>query len=405
MSPNAQIELTTPALPAWPDEPLLASALDLAQLGINEATPTGRLSHVFLQECLPDGSRVGVPSQFELVAGEQCRGILTWLASPRPPGPRRFVLAVGDPNRGDASPFPRVQVEPDVDDRVWITVDGRRVLGYCHSPRFHKPFFYPVIGPAGRSVTRLGHPRDFSGGHDHHRSLWIEHELVNGVSFETEYMRYFQEPAGRVVGIGRQVHRGFTEQTDGPVFAGVTVRIDWVSHTQETLLEEERRVCLFPLANGEQLIELVLTLRPRAERVTFGQSSYGILALRVARSIEAGRGGGRILNARGALNEAGCHLQASEWCDYSGPITAGQWNGIALFDHPDNPYHPPAWMTRNDGWMCAAPCYGAPITISPGQELVLRYRLYVHDGDDASRIAARYAEYAQPAPVSISPSG
>ncbi len=384
------------------EEALLSAAIDLEMLGVEPAQIEQRQVGFWMQERLLDGQTVSVPAQADILPEPRGRIKLTWLAPRSASTPRRVNLELVDRVNGKALPFPAVQVLPDANERVWVSHDNRNLLGYCYSGQYRKPFFYPVNGPSGRSVTRLGHPRDFGGGHDHHRSLWIEHENVNDVSFETEHLHFYAGTDSPLVGIGRIAHDSFLRQEDGPVNARLEMALDWVSHEGDVLLNEIRRVRVYPLAGGEQLIDFDLTFESQVEQVTFGQSTFGILAARVAHPMEVLRGGGRILNARGALNEEGVHRQTAEWCDYSGPISPDETNGIAVLGHPVNIHHPHRWHVRDDGWMCAAPFARHAKTIHGGESLSFRFRIFVHDGDDAARIAARYAEFAQPPTVSVS---
>ena len=383
------------------EEALLSAVVDLERLGVEPAQIEQGQIGFWMKERLADGQTVSVPVQVELPSDAQGRVKLTWLAPGSASGPRRVNLELAERGDGEALPFPAVQVLPDANDRVWVSHDSRNLLGYCYGGQYRKPFFYPVNGPSGRSVTRLGHPRDFGGGHDHHRSLWIEHENVNDVSFETEHLHFYTGTDSPLVGIGRIVHDRFLRQEDGPVYARLEMALAWVSHEGEVLLEEIRRVRVCPLAGGGQLIDFDLTFAPRVEQVTFGQSTFGILAARVAHSLESGRGLGRILNAGGALNEAGVHRQAAEWCDYAGPISPSETNGIAILGHPENFDHPHIFHVRDDGWMCAAPFARQAKTIQSGETLRFRFRVYVHDGDDGARVAARYDEFARPPTVSV----
>ena len=384
------------------EEALLSAEVDLEGLGVEPTQIEQGQIGFRMQERLADGQTVRVAAQAELLPKAQGRIKLTWLAPGSVRVRRRVSLELADRGSGEAVPFAAVQVLPDAYDRVWVSCDNRNLLGYCYGGQYRKPFFHPVTGPSGRSVTRLGHPRDFSGGHDHHRSLWIEHENVNDVSFETEHLHFYTGTDSPLVGIGRIVHDGFLRQEDGPVYARLEIALAWVSHEGEVLLDEIRRVRVCPLAGGEQLIDFDLTFAPRGEQVTFGQSTFGILAARVAHSLESGRGLGRILNAGGALNEAGVHRQAAEWCDYAGPISPSETNGIAILGHPENFDFPHIFHVRDDGWMCAAPFARHAKTIRSGETLRFRFRVYVHEGDEADRIAARYTEFAQPAAVALS---
>ncbi|MCY4082463.1 MAG: PmoA family protein [Caldilineaceae bacterium] len=384
------------------EEALLSADVGLEWLGVEPAQIEQRQVGFWVQERLADGQTVRVPAQAELLPNPGGRVMLTWLAPRSASASRRVRLELAERGNGKALPFPAVQVLPDAIDRVLVSHDSRDLLGYCYSGQYRKPFFYPVNGPSGRSVTRLGHPRDFGGGHDHHRSLWIEHENVNDVCFETEHLHFFAGTDSPLVGIGRIEHDRFLRQEDGPVYARLEMALAWVSHEGEVLLNEIRRVRVCPLAGGEQLIDFDLTFAPRVEQVTFGQSTFGILAARVAHSLESGRGGGRIVNARGALNEEEVHLRRAEWCDYAGPISPTETNGIAILGHPENLHYPHTWHVRDDGWMCAAPFGRHAKTIHSGETLNFRFRVFVHGGDDAARVAARHAEFAQPTAVSVS---
>ena len=387
------------------EESLLSATISLAALGLEPSQIEQRQVGFWMQERLSDGQTVSVPAQAELPPDQQDGIKLTWLAPAGAGATRRVDLRISARKEGGPLPFPGVQVLPDSNDRVWVSCNDRNLLGYCYSRQYRKPFFYPITGPSGRSVTRLGHPRDFSGGHDHHRSLWIEHEIVNDVSFETEHLHFFAGTDSSLVGIGRIAHDGFLRQEDGPVYARLEMALDWISHEEEALLSETRSLRVYPLAGGEQLIDFDLTFRPQVEEVTFGQSAFGILAARVAHPLEVMRGGGRILNARGGLNEAGVHLQQAEWCDYSGPISPTETNGLAILGHPGNIQHPNVWHVRDDGWMCASPFARQAVTVRGDETLRFRFRVYVHDGDDAVRIARRYAEFAHPPTVTESTKG
>src|SRR5438105_4914333 len=81
-----------------------------------------------------------------------------------------------------AKPVPRMQVLPVPDDEASVTCDDREIARYYFGKDLYRPFLYPMIGPSGRSLTRMGHPRD-PNTHSHHNSVWISHHDVNGVGF------------------------------------------------------------------------------------------------------------------------------------------------------------------------------------------------------------------------------
>ena len=77
--------------------------------------------------------------------------------------------------------FLRCQVVPLPDHQVSIQVDGAERLRWHHGPSYPRPFFYPLLGPSGSPLTRMGHPG--APDHDHHRSIWFAHARVLGIDF------------------------------------------------------------------------------------------------------------------------------------------------------------------------------------------------------------------------------
>jgi len=304
------------------------------------------------------------------------------------------------------SAFPNHQVIPGYSHTAGIEVDGEEVIGYCHDPSIPKPFYYPVRGPSGRHLTRRHHARDLDGrSHEHHRSLWFEHMDVNGTCFETEDLDLLHAFGGGgelMHGVGRIRQRRFLAQEDGAVFARMVSDLEWLDGNGDPLLEQVTDLRVYGLPDHDRLLDVELAFRPLVERVTFGQTSFGGLAVRLAAALEAGNGRGRIENDSGARNEAGCHWQRSRWLDASGPVALDEWNGIAILDHPANPGYPTGWHVRDDGWFCAAPSFLAPLTIERGGTLRLAHRVVLHRGDaHAGRVDARQRAFAEPPAVAV----
>jgi hypothetical protein len=268
--------------------------------------------------------------------------------------------------------------------------DGQQLITSCHqgpaagmtNPPLRRPLFYPVIGPDGFGLTEFGKPHDPTGSHAHHYSLWIAHNDVNGNDFWSE--------KGGVI-----AHEQFALQEDGPVFCRLVQKTRWIAKGIE-LLKESRRTTLYQQLVGFRIMDIDLEFTPAgAEPVTFGKTSFGFLAARVAQSMTVFDGGGEIRNSNGDLNEAAAHFKHANWIDLSGPISEDQWGGIAIFDSPRNPNHPSGWHCRNDGWAGASFNLDAPYTLEPGAKLQLRYRILLHSGNASSgEVARRYAEYA-----------
>jgi hypothetical protein len=275
---------------------------------------------------------------------------------------------------------------PQPDDQISFQVDGREVLRYHAGPQTPKPYFYPVIGPAGHPVTRITHPHDpFT--HNHHLSLWIGHQDVGGANFWEH-----RQSAARIV------HDRIARIVDGDR-AELTIHAKWLDGEKRPLLLDRRVWTLAPIGEtGEFFLDLDLALTPVASSITIGKSSFGMVAVRVAKMMGTLDGGGTIRNSEGRVNEKELmpHRRA-RWCDYSGRVAPGLVNGISLFDHPGNPNHPTRFHVRGDGWMGASLTQEAAIEIRKERPLALKYRFWIHRGDgDPKAIDAEWSRWAAP---------
>jgi lysophospholipase L1-like esterase len=297
-------------------------------------------------------------------------------ASPPSPAPAASVPALRDPK-----PVPRVQAVPQPRDEVSFECAGRELVRLHHGGDLRRPFLYPVVGPAGVSLTRLGHPHD-PVSHSHHNSVWLSHALVNGVDF-------WGDKGGRIT------DAVVTRLTDGDDAAAVELKAVWRAPDGAEQCRETRTITVVPLAGREWLLVVDAALEAGAGDVAFGDTAFGLIGVRMRKSIGVKDGGGTIRNSAGGVDEAGCFRKPARWVDYSGPATPDAIEGVTLFDHPDNPGHPVAFHVRDDGWMGACLSHGRPIDLPRGDRLAVRYGLWVHAGlPAADAIEARWREFA-----------
>lgn len=286
----------------------------------------------------------------------------------------------------DAKPVPRLQVLPMPYDQASFQRDGVELTRYHFGPSLRRPFLYPVNGPSGRSLTRMGHPHaPFS--HSHHNSVWVSHNDVNGDVFWGD------------TGPGRIVHQWIVRYTDGDETASLVAVNHWLGRENRLHLVERRGVTVVTLPGDEWLLVLDLHLEAPGSPATLGKTPFGLAAVRVAKTLGVHDGGGRIRNSEGNVNESGpngCFWKRARWVDYSGPILPRVIEGVTLFDHPANPNHPSVFHVRDDGWMGASLTFDAPRSILPDRPLRLRYGLYVHRGaPESAEIERRWSAFAK----------
>ncbi len=298
------------------------------------------------------------------------------------------ILAFGVPGvvAAQPKPVPRMQAVPLADHQVSFQQDGKELTAYHFGSQHRRPFLFPVIGPSGRSITRMGHPHD-PVSHSHHNSIWVSHHDLNGVNF-------WGDPHTK--GNGRIAHQRVEKLFDDDEFAAVQVLNHWIEEpSQKVIAVERRRIEVRPLPHGEFWILLDLRFECKQD-VTFGKSSFGLVAVRMAKSIGVNDGGGTIRNSSGAINEKEVFWKPTKWVDYSGAITNKAVEGATLMDHPSNPQHPSVYHVRNDGWMGNSLSFHEPIKLTPANPLELRYGVYVHSGMPATEVLnARWEEFAK----------
>lgn len=289
-------------------------------------------------------------------------------------------------------PVPRMQALPLPLDQASLQRDGVELARYYFAPQLRRPYLYPIIGPSGRSLTRMGHPHA-TASHSHHNSVWVSHNDVNGDVFWADN------------GPGRIVTQWIVEYQDADAEASIVSLNHWVGRGDRVHLVERRGMRAVTLPDGEWLLVLDVQLEAPQAPVTLGKTPFGLVAVRMAKTIGVHDGGGAIRNSEGQLNEQGPNgvfWKRARWVDYSGPILPGVREGITLLDHPANPNHPSFFHVREDGWMGSSFTFDAPRVVEPGRLLRLRYGLYVHRGvPDAGAIERQWQPFARMAQADL----
>lgn len=267
------------------------------------------------------------------------------------------------------NPVPRCQIVPLAGHQVSFLIDDREVLRWNAGTDYPRPFFFPVIGPSGALLTRMGHPG--APDHDHHQSIWFAHHKVLGIDF-------WGNASGAVI---RQLR--WLAYDDDADQCRMAVELGWFDgHDPAPLLTQELICEVKPMAvPNEFTVELQSRFTPLSESLEFDKTNFGFLAVRVAKSISAVFGGGILTGSEGIQTESLLFERAARWIDYSGSTNrAGAFEGITYFDHPSNPGQPTGWHVRDDGWLCASPCMKGAITTTKTTPLTLRYLLHIHSG-------------------------
>ncbi|MEZ5943428.1 MAG: PmoA family protein [Planctomycetaceae bacterium] len=281
----------------------------------------------------------------------------------------------------------RCQVIPEEGHRASFRVAGRELVRWNYGMEYPRPFFYPVLGPSGVPLTRMGHPG--ASNHDHHRSVWFAHNKLLGIDFWSD----LHEPQIR--------QRQWFAYEDGADFARMSVLLGWYDgHDPQPLVNQEVVTTFRPREHGEYTLEFQCRFTPQADSIEFQQTNFGFLAVRMAKSISSHFGGGELTGADGQKGEPNLFGNPNAWMDYSGPVMVPEGGGrmrevvegITYFDHPQNPAYPAKWHVREDGWMGTSACRDAALETTTENPLLLRYMLYIHRSGPQVEMNAKLAE-------------
>ena len=275
---------------------------------------------------------------------------------------------------------PRCQIIPQPQSQVAFAVDGRERLRWHFGPDSPRPFFYPLIGPSGFPLTRMGHPG--APDHDHHRSIWFAHHKVLGISFWSD------NTDARI----RQDQWYCYE--DGDRHSRMACRLGWYDgHNPAALIHQDLIVTISPDEGEGVFVEIQTSMTSVAESLELEQTNFGLFAVRVAKAISGFFGDGVLTGSNGQRTEKKLFGKPSAWMDYSGSIDTKVTEGITYFDHSSNATYPSKWHVREDGWMGASICRDASVMLSHAPT-TWRYLLHAHAGavdiDHANHIAKQF---------------
>lgn len=248
-----------------------------------------------------------------------------------------------------------------------VTVGDRFFTSYICSGEEKYPYFFPVNGPvSGGSVTSMR-----NGLYPHHTSLFFGCDMVNGGN-------YWQEGLDR----GQIMSRGARIVRQGGDTAIIADECIWVRPGAESPVRDFRRITITAPDALVRIIDFDISMEMLAD-VTILKTNHSLFSVRTAADLCV-LSGGTMVNAEGIASEKNTFGIPSPWMDYYGR-RGNNTEGLAIFQHPSNPWYPAPWFTRDYGFMSPTPMYwpenGTCISLKKGTILKFRYRVVVHAGD------------------------
>lgn len=243
-------------------------------------------------------------------------------------------------------------------------------------------YFYPVIGMNGRNISS-NYPSD----HVHHRGIfWCWPECK--VGDKRLDMWLLQDTRYQYQGIE-------TITDDAAGTARMSIVNSWVYKDDPVpIVNEEVTVDFHPATETHRIIDFTLTItNVHQEPVTIQGATdkgYGGFKFR----LDAERKPFTFVSRQGAQEEDTWHVD-SPWMDTTWEDTDGATQGVAIFQHLNNPDYPhDGWMIRHYGIVGPAWPHEEARVLKTGEAITLKYRLVLHSGDtDAAGIADLHDGY------------
>ncbi|TWU18769.1 hypothetical protein Poly21_09350 [Allorhodopirellula heiligendammensis] len=298
------------------------------------------------------------------------------------------------------------------ESQVTIEYDGNLVTRYHYRDTdARKPYFWPVLGPKGKSMTRA-FPMEIIDGeqhdHPHHRGVWFGHQGVGGADtwLEAASKNLKDEKQEEfLASLGTIAHTAFTEISANADRAVICSTNDYLDSAGKQLMADERSI-VFHMSNGQLLLDFDIRLLGKYGNIELQDMKDAGLNVRVPTSLSLTDGKGHIINSVGD-RDGDTWSKPAVWVDYHGPVD-GEHLGVAFLNHPSSFRHPTRWHVRDYG-LFTANAFGqhsldesadsGAFTLKDGENVLLRHRIIFHEGDDnTAKIAEAYKAYAASKP-------
>lgn len=314
-------------------------------------------------------------------------------------------------------------------DQVTVDIDGKPfTVFHTGGENLNRAYLHPLRAATGTVVNRsfpAGQVPGETTDHPHHAGLFYGHGDVNGFNFwsiqnvkrapapssGSEQRNLPGASSATPTAMGRIVTKGPVTVKSGKTTGTIDAVLSWLEPDGTPLLTETRKMT-FHAHPTLRIIDVDIDLQA-IKKAEFRDTKEGTFAMRMATELEevpavakpgAPRRTGKLVNSRGGIGEKNVWGKQAEWVDYAGTIGT-EPVGVVMMDHPANPRHPTYWHSRGYGLHSINPfglhdylndkTKNGGMTIEPGQHVRFRYRVVIHPGLPADKIAALYKEYGQ----------
>ena len=279
-------------------------------------------------------------------------------------------------------------------DHIDIYIKDKYFTSYLYNDSLSKPVLFPLLSPAGDTVTRAFPLKTHAGestDHPHHIGIWFAVNEVNHHDFWA---------SNEVISTIR--HHEIFEQKDDRL----TVRSIWTGHDGLELLSEKRQM-KFHADLQKYMIDFTFELTALVPEIKINDTKEGLYAIRLADWLREKEGTGTYISSEGGQSEEETWGRRAKWMWLRGNIN-GEEVGIVIFDHPDSFNHPSYWMNRGYGLFSVNPIgqkvyqefhgeqepTSANLSLKQNEKVTFKYRLVIYSGNmTADHVEAIYQSY------------
>ena len=245
-----------------------------------------------------------------------------------------------------------------------------------------RPYLHPLRDPSGRVVLTEDRPDD----HPWQHGIFTGFHRVNGFNYWKEdqgKQRFVRLLGGRAA--APSAAAGLVADPDRVSWRAL---VEFIAPDGAAVLEEENAITFHaPESADAYVIDFDLLLRAKDRDVNFGKFFVGGVSVRMPWDKAKPRH--THLNSNG-LRDRACEQQRAAWCNVERPFGDDTF-GIAVFDHPSNANHPPAWRADEQGLINPNVSGLADWSIPAKSERLFRYRLLVYRGSATrEQLTARF---------------
>ena len=271
-----------------------------------------------------------------------------------------------------------------VGNRIDVSINNNLFTQYIFSEDEKYPFFFPVNGPSGFSVTSMRNSL-----YPHHSSLFFGCDRVNGGN-------YWQEGLER--GQIKTLRAEILESGNDKVV--IENECIWWRPGAPSPVRDIRTITITAPKGDLFQIDFDITMDMLTD-VKIEKTNHSFFSGRMAPGLSV-TAGGIMVNAAGEEGETGdegTFGKRSPWMDCWGTRN-GKTEGMAILQHPNNRWYPSPWFTRDYGFFSPTPMYWPEdekaTYFRKGESLKLRYRVLVHSGDTKmAGIKAEFEKYGK----------